>query len=268
MSLLRNLILALLTCLSAPSGVWAQADTVVPPYAFGVVREAGYAVAAGGSRLLGHELRRKTESVLLGDLRLGTVPFYDRYTPSRKHDGSRVASDITLEVSAALPLLLLAGRRSRRDAFRLGILLVETMALNQGLTDIIKATAHRARPYLHDAALPPDTVVDPKDRIAFVSGHTSVSAASCFFMATVFADYYPESKLKPIVWAVAAALPAATAVLRLRAGQHYPSDVVAGYLLGAGIGYGIPALHRIHRRGSRLRVEAEGPGLSLVYRLE
>ena len=267
MPLLRYFLLLLLVSVML-SGLRAQSDSLASPYHLSVKRELVYGIGAGGARWLGHTLRQQSAPVLLKDLRLKSIPFFDRYTPSRKHGGAAHASDFTLDAASVLPLVLLAGRRSRREAGKIGLLLLETMVLNQGLTDIVKATAHRARPYLHDSSLSPDLVVNGKDRIAFVSGHTSVAAASCFFFGRVFADYYPASRLKPYVWGVAATLPAVTAYLRLHAGQHYPSDVIGGYLLGAVIGYGVPALHRKPIGGKKWTVAQQGTGLRLVYRFD
>ena len=80
-------------------------------------------------------------------------------------------------------------------------------------------------------------------RRSFLSGHTSNTAAMTFFFAKVFTDTHPDVKNKAIVWSVAAAIPAAIGYLRFEAGRHFPTDVLAGYALGAAIGYLVPALH-------------------------
>lgn len=70
-----------------------------------------------------------------------------------------------------------------------------------------------------------------------------MTAANTFFFAEIFSEYYPESKWKPVVWGGAIAIPAVTGYLRVRGGRHYPTDVIAGYALGAAVGYFIPKLH-------------------------
>lgn len=42
-------------------------------------------------------------------------------------------------------------------------------------------------------------------------------------------------------------------------------DVIVGSLVGGGIGYLIP---RIHKMGSNLNLQASGHGLSLTYKIE
>ncbi|MEI8105221.1 MAG: phosphatase PAP2 family protein [Actinomycetes bacterium] len=64
---------------------------------------------------------------------------------------------------------------------------------------------------------------------SFPSGH----AATSFACATVLASLIPRWRL-PVI-----ALAAAVAVSRLYVGVHYPSDVIAGALVGAAVGVGV-----------------------------
>ena len=57
-------------------------------------------------------------------------------------------------------------------------------------------------------------------------------------------DFYPDSKAKPIIWTSAALIPAITGYLRVKAGRHFTSDVLVGFLVGAAVGWVIPELHR------------------------
>jgi membrane-associated phospholipid phosphatase len=65
----------------------------------------------------------------------------------------------------------------------------------------------------------------------------------CFAAASMFSAYHPDSKWKPVVWTVAAILPAATAYYRVRGGKHFITDVATGYAMGALTGILIPRLH-------------------------
>lgn len=205
---------------------------------------------------------------MLSDLRLRSIPPFDRAATRNSSESARKASDLTLNISSALPVLLLAGSKTRKDAGRLGLLFAETMTINYGLTNIIKATSRRPRPYVFDENLDPATIIRSNDRAAFLSGHTSVSASGGFFFARAFSDYYPDSKLKPVAWVLGAGLPALTGYLRFQAGQHYPSDIIAGYVLGATVGYLVPTLHKKPIGGKRLTVSATGNGVYLGYRFE
>lgn len=171
-----------------------------------------------------------------------------------------------LYASVGLSAALLAGKESRRDFVKIGILFAETMAINAGLTNISKSIFQRPRPYVFAKNWDPIRILSSNDRAAFVSGHTSGSAAGAFFFARVFSDYYPHSKLKPYVWGLAFGMPALTGYLRIRAGKHYPTDVMAGYLLGGSIGYFLPKLHKKSAKESGLRIVPTGSGVYLSYR--
>jgi len=161
--------------------------------------------------------------------------------------------------------LLLFGRETRRDAPKLAILYTETILLTSGVTNLIKASVGRARPYVYAPDWEPGRELTSGDRAAFVSGHTSLAAAGSFFFATVFKDYYPDSKLKPYVWGAAVTIPAVTGYLRVRAAKHFPSDVLAGYALGAGIGYLVPTLHKKNVLPEGMTIAPGGGGVYLDY---
>ena len=135
------------------------------------------------------------------------------------------------------------------------------MTINGGLTNISKAVFQRPRPFVFADDWDPERIIKSGDQAAFVSGHTSGSAAASFFFARVFSDYFPDSKLKPYVWSIAISLPALTGYFRVRAGKHYPTDVIAGYLLGASIGYIIPTLHKNPGLKTDLTIAPTGNGI-------
>jgi membrane-associated phospholipid phosphatase len=238
------------------------------PYYLSLKREILFGGASVGAVVLGDVLRARTPDIMLSDLRLGTIPSFDRAATRNSSESARKGSDLALNVSGALPLLLLAGNKTRKDAGKLGILFAETMAINYGLTNIIKVSSRRPRPYVFDENLNPTTIIRSNDRAAFLSGHTSVSATGGFFFARAFSDYYPDSKLKPVVWILGAGLPAFTGYLRFRAGQHYPSDIIAGYALGAAVGYLVPTLHKKPISGKGFTLSPTGNGVHLAYRFK
>lgn len=132
----------------------------------------------------------------------------------------------------------------------LAVLFLETNLLNLGFTDLVKYSVRRISPYAYNDLVPVgEKVQDPDIRKSYFSGHTSISAANSFFLAKIYADYYPESQWKPLFWGLAATVPALTGYLRVRAGKHFTTDVITGYAVGAAFGYLIPHLHRIRPPG-------------------
>lgn len=261
--LLKRLLPFVLACLLSSTS-WGQSEG---PYYLSLKQEMLYYAAGGSTTWLGSYLRLKTPELTRADLELEGINFIDRIATNFSSESADKLSDKTLLASAGLPLLLLAGKETRHDFGKVAILFGETMLINQGFTDIIKSISLRPRPYVFDENLPPSTVLRSNDRASFLSGHTSGSAAASFFFARVFSDYYPDSKLKLYVWGVAIAMPALTGYLRVRGGQHYPTDVLAGYVLGAGVGYFIPKLHINNRKNRDLTFSLTPQGFYLNLKM-
>ena len=138
-----------------------------------------------------------------------------------------------------------------RDALRLSALATEAALLTNGLTLATKRLVLRNRPYVFNPDVPVGEKLPAEARLSFFSGHTSLAASMSFFTAKAWSDYHPRSPWKPMVWAGAAALPAVTGYLRFKAGKHYFTDVAAGYVVGALVGYFVPHLHKKDRRARR-----------------
>ena len=85
--------------------------------------------------------------------------------------------------------------------------------------------------------------VTTEARVSFFSGHTTTTAAISFFTAKVFSEYLTDNTAKILIWCGAALYPAVTAFMRVDNHWHFPTDVIAGYVFGALVGYFIPVLH-------------------------
>lgn len=236
------------------------------PYYLSLKREVLYA----GSGLVGTVgaflLHKRLPTLTAGELEPPKLSGFDQMGLGNYSQKARNFSNQTLFSTLGLPVLFLAGKKSRRDISTIGFLYIETMLINQGITDLVKVGALRPRPYLFEENFPSTTVLSGNDRSSFFSGHTSSAATASFFTARVFADYYPDSKLKPYVWGAAAALPALMGYLRVRAGRHYPSDVLVGYLVGGAVGYLIPTLHKKKPQRKSLSIAPSMGGVYLNYR--
>src|SRR6185312_90854 len=95
------------------------------------------------------------------------------------------------------------------------------------LVSLIKATVGRVRPCDALAWCPPLGVPSPGGH-SFPSGH----AAGSFAFAAFVALRAPRWAVPAILWAVLVAWS------RVVLGVHYPSDVLAGALLGTAVGIG------------------------------
>jgi membrane-associated phospholipid phosphatase len=176
----------------------------------------------------------------------------DRFATNYWNTRSAITSDVLMITSMALPILLLANRNTRSEGGKITLMYAETLVLNAGITNLTKEIFKRKRPYNYNPNAPLSKKMESDATSSFFSGHTSFSSASTFFFAKVYADTNPNSKWKPAVWTGAAVIPLTTAILRVAAGKHFPTDVLVGYLVGAATGILVPHLHKVNRAPSNV----------------
>jgi undecaprenyl-diphosphatase len=129
------------------------------------------------------------------------------------------------------------------------IMYSETAALTLALTNVVKMAVRRPRPLAYVEAEAhkndPDWTNSSTDSsLSFFSGHASMVGA-LGGTATYLAFARSKSALRPwLTLALATSLTAFVSVERVRAGSHFPTDVIAGAFAGAGIGVVVPHLHR------------------------
>jgi undecaprenyl-diphosphatase len=119
----------------------------------------------------------------------------------------------------------------------------QALLVSSGLTSVLKTVVGRPRPYVYDAA-PTGTV--PRDAVSsFPSGHTSTAFAAAAAYWSIMQRKGEAGRHVPQIVGLFA-LASATAVLRVSAHEHFPTDVFAGAVLGTGVGWAIPHFHAVH----------------------
>ncbi len=172
------------------------------------------------------------------------IPSFERFVTNNWSSSARKTSDVLLYSSFLLPFSVLLDKDIRNDFDKVAIITAESMVLNMALTGLVKELAKRKRPFVYNETVSDDLKLTGDAKTSFFSGHTSVVATSTFTTAKIYSDYNPDSKALPYIWTAAAAIPALTGYLRVKGGKHFVSDVVVGYLVGAGIGFLVPHLHK------------------------
>lgn len=133
-------------------------------------------------------------------------------------------------VPVALGLVAISGALYEGSESRLGRAFWqsgESIVFSGALAQGIKRVARRESPETTDQ---PDHWFSGKGNSSFPSGHVTFTAAA----VTPFILEYQKDQ--PWVWALAA-LPVYEMVARVKARQHWQSDVLAGVALGVGVGW-------------------------------
>jgi len=158
---------------------------------------------------------------------------------------ARKASDLLLYSSFIVPWATMLDQKGRDDVGKVGTFYLQALLINSALTNLTKGIVKRSRPLAYNEFVDVNLKLEKGVRTSFFSGHTSNTAAMTFLTAKLYADFYPDSNLKPLVWSTAALIPAATGFFRMRGGKHYLTDVLTGFVVGAAIGILVPEVHRI-----------------------
>lgn len=115
----------------------------------------------------------------------------------------------------------------------------ETIVMGQVLTNIVKFSVGRQRPY---ARYGTRSDVTHEDNLSFWSGHSALAFGLTTSAGLV--AHWRGYATEPYIWGAGIALSLTTEYLRIAADRHYLSDVVIGGLVGVGSGLLVPRLMR------------------------
>lgn len=161
--------------------------------------------------------------------------------PERR--GAARASDAALLGAGGLAaLLLIRDRRGEGREAAAGdlVVFVEAVGAAGAAGEWAKVLFHRARPECYNPG--GACATSPDAGLSFPSGHATGAFAAAAAFASILhrrgALHDHKTELAALL-----ALASATGVLRVVAREHFPTDVMAGAVLGGAIGWAVPALH-------------------------
>lgn len=191
------------------------------------------------------------------------INWFDRpftFVYSKELDQS---GDIATYLSLAYPALFV-GIAQKSELVEIALSYAAVTLLSYALPSLLKEVIDRPRPYTYH-----NTSLGVGDNSSFPSRHTTAAFASAAFTHTLFAQKYPTHPLRKAVTTVGWTIALSTAILRIASGNHFVSDVVAGAVMGAGIGIGVPYLAQKIFKSSKNReieVALAFPTIALSYR--
>lgn len=217
------------------------------PYETDTWKDGAFITAGIGLNVLGLMLVQNKDELSLEELNnLSEEDIWkiDRWAAGNYSEQANSDSYIPMYGAFALPFTLMLNKNERSHAGQISVLFIESMATTGALFTITAGLVEKSRPLVYNTSLSTESRTANDEQRSFFAGHTAATASATFFAAKVFSDFNPDSPYKPVVWGVAAAIPATVGYLRIRAGKHFLTDNVIGFAVGAASGILIPEIHK------------------------
>src|SRR6185503_17784946 len=115
--------------------------------------------------------------------------------------------------------------------------------LASAVSGLAALPTRRPRPYLYGDKAPLEKRQGGDASLSFISGHTSSSFAIVLSTVVTLHRVYPGSAVPWVALGVGLAGASTVGFSRVLAGQHFPTDVLAGAVLGSALGVLVPSLH-------------------------
>lgn len=269
-----GLALLALTGTSTPAAGLAESEPDPAPrplrYRIDPVRDGALLGAAGGFAIL-------TEAIVsTGEIRPqapgdpALLLAIDRPTALAAHPeaSSKILSDLSVGLAIGYCVVDIVRAQvsgQPEGAFGYAALYLETAAINIAVADLVKIAVRRPRPRAY-IAIREGRPLDATDlSLSFYSLHTALTAGFGATATHLAFSRDPDGAEGWIVMGATVALTSFVGVQRVRDRAHFPTDVVAGALAGAGIGILVPALHHVapEQKLAVSPVGPDGPGLSV-----
>jgi membrane-associated phospholipid phosphatase len=179
----------------------------------------------------------------INNLNTGNINGFDRWAVNPYSKSLDKFSYYPFDASFAFPLVMFLFKEdTKKDFWKLSFLYWEAMSVTGLFGAGTPYFADRYRPYAYSSETSMDQRRVQNAKNSAFSGHVEVIATSTFFIAKVYGDYYPETKL--VMYGMASVVTGSMAYIRIKGGMHFPSDVLIGASIGALSGILVPEYHK------------------------
>lgn len=169
---------------------------------------------------------------------------FDRATVNNQDIWANDISNVGVMSIMASPLILFSSKKVQKDWLTIAGMYGEVLGLGTTLPNFTKNTVQRIRPFVYNPDVDMAHKMEADAQRSFFSGHTCVAFSSAVFVSTVYSAYYPKSKWKPVIWTGTLLAASTVGYMRYQSGNHFPTDILVGAVVGTGIGCFVPLLHK------------------------
>lgn len=125
------------------------------------------------------------------------------------------------------------------------VVVAEAGFVATALPSMTTLATSRPRPFTYGNKAPLADRTSGGATLSFISSHTSISFAVATSMFVAEKRLHPKSALPWVVLGVGLATATSVGTARVMAGQHFPTDVIAGAAIGASVGIVVASVHRL-----------------------
>lgn len=177
----------------------------------------------------------------------------DRWAAGLYSRKAGISSNLGIFPLLGLPMAVTAleslqGRQSWGAAVTEGIVYAEAMFISSSLNLMVRSTGVHPRPLVYGSNVPASERLSPEASGSFYSGHANAAFLSAVYFSYTYSLRHPGSRYQGAIWAGSLGAAATVAGLRVAAGKHFLSDVVAGAAIGSFFGWAFPYMHRNKER--------------------
>jgi membrane-associated phospholipid phosphatase len=153
-------------------------------------------------------------------------------------------SDTPISLGIPAAFLVYGHLKKDQETFFSGLEMLSAPAMNGFATHALKISFERERPF---NAYPNEIIKHTSaGSFSFPSGHTSMAFATATSISLLYPKWYVV--IPAYAWA------STVAYSRMYLGVHYPSDVLAGALIGSGISLLVHYTFKVIKRNGKLHV--------------
>jgi membrane-associated phospholipid phosphatase len=167
---------------------------------------------------------------------------FDRFATDLYCPKSARVSDVLLGICLISPFMLNFDSNATGNHLAMNTMILESYLITASLTQLAKVSFLRKRPYVYNENVD-DRIRRQRDaQFSFFSGHTSMAFTGAILTAKMYDDI--NGKNSEYVYTGSILLASSVGYLRVRAGRHFPSDVIVGAIVGTSSAWLVTELHK------------------------